>query len=200
MICHRSSYLDLVYIMKEGFQHGIHGKFVRGQSFDDAEDLTLSYTDRCIGVEVYWVDKYLASIRFFYSNGRYSADRPRSHDQLVGLNRSSNKFTLYPTEEINKVVFYEHAHRTDTNDSSSTFQMKGVMVGVEFRTTTGRKSDLFGSDDGSYTAESFLGYTFRCAKGRRHDVERIETLQLVWFKLGSSTEENTKRKQLGFFF
>jgi hypothetical protein len=186
--------------VKEGFWHGIQGKFVRGQSFDDAKDLILSYTDHCIGVELYWVDKYLASIRFFYSSSRSSAvHRPPSDNQLDRLPRSSNNFTLNANEEINKVILYERAYRTNTNDSLRNFQMKDVIVGIQFRTTKGRKSDLFGSDDGKFITESFAGYTFRCAKGRQQDGERIDMLQLVWFKPASTIEKIDERKQLHFF-
>jgi hypothetical protein len=186
--------------MKEGFWHGIQGKFVRGQSFDDAKDLMLAYTDRCIGVELYWVNKYLASIRFFYSNSRSSTvNRPPSDNQLDRLPRFSNNFTLDANEEINKVIFYERAYRTYTNDSLRNFQMKDVIIGIQFRTTKGRESDLFGSDDGKFAVESFAGYTFRCAKGRQQDDKRIEMLQLVWFKPTSTIEKIDECKQLDFF-
>jgi hypothetical protein len=181
--------------VKEGFWHGVKGKFMRGQSFDDANDLKLSYADRCIGVKLDWVNKYLVSIQFFYSNNRSSAVyHAQSNYQIDRLPRFSNNFTLDPNEEINKVVFYERPYRIYTNGSLSDFQMKDVIVGIQFRTTKGRKSDLFGSDDGKFTSESFAGYTFRCAKGRQYGSKGIEMLQLVWFKSTTRSENLNERK------
>ena len=165
----------MTYITKEGFWHGVKGKFIREQSYDDAEDLKLSYTDRCISVKLDWVDKYLVSIQFFYSNNRSSTVyHSSSSNEIDGLSRFSNSFTLTSNEEINKVVFYERPLR---------MYMKGAIVGIQFRTTEGRKSDLFGSEDGKFVSESFVGYTFGYAKGQQHSNKGIEMLQLVWYKL-----------------
>jgi hypothetical protein len=78
-----------------------------------------------------------------------------------------------PSEEIQKVILYKAARQ---NDSISR------IVGMQFRTTKGRRSILFGSDDGKWAAESFAGYTFGYAKGRRQDYQWINMLQFVWFK------------------
>jgi hypothetical protein len=120
--------------------------------------------------------------------------RPSSNSQIDRLPRFSNNFTLDSNEEINKVIFYERPHRMYTNSSLSDFQMKDVIVGIQFRTTKGRKSDLFGSEDGKFTSECFAGYTFRCAKGRQYSNKGIEMLQLVWIKSTTKAEKLNERK------
>ncbi|UJR18267.1 hypothetical protein I4U23_005170 [Adineta vaga] len=182
--CHISSVQlnskNIVYSDKEGFWHGVKGKFIVSKSFDDDKDLILSNTDRCIAVEVYWINNYLSFIQFFYSNNRSSlVQRPSKDNQLNRVSYSFNRFNLNMNEEINKVIFYEHTHRLSMNN---TFQKKYVVVGIQFRTTKGRKSDLFGTDDGNFTVESFVGYKFRYAKGQQLNDKRIEIFQLVWFK------------------
>ncbi|CAF1145310.1 unnamed protein product [Adineta steineri] len=172
---------NLVYIIKKGFSHGIKSKDIQDQLFDDAKDLMLSYNDRCVGVELYWSDTYLTSIRFFYSNGRSSiVHHPSNDNQLNRLSHFSNNFTLGSNEEINRVIFYKRANPTQTND---------VIVGIQFRTTKGRKSDLFGSNNGRFTIESFAGYNFLCAKGRYYNNKRIGMLQFVWLKSTSLSEK-----------
>jgi hypothetical protein len=146
------------------------------------------------------MNKYLVSIRFFYSNNGSSAvHRPPSENQLDRVPRFSNRFTLDANEEINKVIFYERAYRAHTNNSLRNSQPEDVIVGIQFRTTKGRESALFGSDDGKFIAESFEGYTFRYAKGWQHSGREIEMLQLVWLKRTSTIEKKDERKELNFF-
>ena len=148
--------------------------------------MKLSYTDRCISVKLDWVDKYLVSIQFFYSNNRSSTVyHSPSSNEIDGLSRFSNSFTLTSNEEINKVVFYERPLR---------MYMKGAIVGIQFRTTEGRKSDLFGSGDGKFVSESFAGYTLGYAKGQQHNSRGIEMLQLVWYKPSGRTEKLNERE------
>jgi hypothetical protein len=178
----------VTYITKEGLWHGVKGKFIQEQSFDDAEDLKLSYTDRCISVTLDWVDKNLASIQFFYSNNRSSTVyHSPSNNEIDRLSRFSNSFTLNSDEKINKVVFYERPHR---------MYMIDAIVGIQFGTTKGRKSDLFGSDDGKFVSESFAGYTFGYAKGRQHNNKGIGMLQLIWYKSSGRTEKLNEGKHL----
>ncbi|CAF1273868.1 unnamed protein product [Adineta steineri] len=172
---------NLVYIIKEGFSHGVKSQDIQDRSFGDANDLMLSYTDRCVGVELDWSDMYLTSIRFFYSNGRSSiVHHPSNDNQLNRLPHFSNNFTLDSNEEINRVIFYKRANLTQTTD---------VIVGIQFRTTKGRKSDLFGSNNGRFTVESFAGYKFLCANGQYNNDKRIGMLQFVWLKPTSLNEK-----------
>ncbi|CAF0840558.1 unnamed protein product [Adineta steineri] len=108
---------NLVYIIKEGFSHGVNSQDIQDRSFDDAKDLMLSYNDRCVGVKLDWSDTYLTSIRFFYSNGRSSiVHHPSNDNQLNRLSHFSNNFTLDSNEGINRVIFYKRANLTQTTD------------------------------------------------------------------------------------
>lgn len=156
-------HLERFYVIKEGLQYG-NKNLNQNESFNDANDLELSYTDRCIGIELQWTNTSLVSIRFLYSNDRSSnISTNKSNDKSI----VSSTFMLTSNEEINKINLYE---------------MYSSIVGIQFGTTNGRKSDVFGSNDGHFLTESFEYYTFSYAKGIQQIDRGIEMLQFVWIK------------------
>jgi hypothetical protein len=158
--------------MKEGLQYG-DINLIKNESFNDAKDLGLSYTDRCIGVDLQWSNISIISIQFLYSNNRRSSNR-----SFLIPSRFSNTFMLTSNEEINKINLYQNS-----------YEMKSNIVGIQFRTTMGRKSAVFGSTDGHFLTESFEHYTFGYAKGRQQNGKGIEMLQFVWIKQTSAKEQ-----------
>jgi hypothetical protein len=158
--------------MKEGLQYG-DTNLLYNQSFDDAKDLELSYIDRCIGVELQWTRISLISIRFIYSNNRSSSFSTAQSKNLSDVLFSST-FISTSNEEINKINLYL-THFT--------------IIGIQFRTTHGRKSSVFGSNDGHFLTESFENYTFSYAKGRQQNSKGIEMLQFIWIKQISAKQK-----------
>jgi hypothetical protein len=168
--------------MKEGLQYG-DTNLLYNQSFNDAKDLELSYIDRCIGVELQWTRISLISIRFIYSNNRSSSLSTAQSKNLSDVlsPRFSSTFILTSNEEINKINLY-----------STNF----TIIGIQFRTTHGRKSSVFGSNDGHFLTESFENYTFSYAKGRQQNPKGIEMLQFIWIKQISTKQKIAAGKRL----
>lgn len=89
-------------------------------------------------------------------------------------------------EEINKVTFY-----TGTRGWSYKNKLIRFVLGIQFETTNGRISPLYGSNDGDEHSESFVGYTFGYAKGSSGTL--IDQLQIVWIKEGESRGSSDQR-------
>jgi hypothetical protein len=85
---------------------------------------------------------------------------------------------LTSNEEINKINLYQNSHESNFS-----------IVGIQFRTTNGRKSDVFGSNDGHFLTESFEDYTFGYAKGKEQYDKGIEMLQFIWIKQTLAKEQ-----------
>ncbi len=178
----------MFYIMKEGLQYG-NINIIQNESFNDATDLELFYTDRCIGVELRWTNISLISIRFFYSNNRSSRiSAAQSKDTSLVSSQFTSTFILTSNEEINKINLYENSR-----------EMNFSIVGIQFRTTKGRKSDVFGSNDGHFLTESFEYYIFGYAKGKQQNDKGIEMLQFVWIKQTLAKEQIVTSKILFFY-
>ncbi|CAF3413278.1 unnamed protein product [Rotaria sp. Silwood1] len=172
----------LFYIMKEGLQYGDNSP-IQNETFNDAKDHELFYADRCIGVELKWSSSALFSIQFLYSNNRLSNLRTttsttENKELSILSSRLSNNFMLNSNEEINKINLYQ-------NLSQKNF----TIIGIQFYTTNGRKTNIFGSNDGHFITESFEHYTFGYAKGRQEKDKGVEMLQFIWFKQSSMEEQ-----------
>jgi hypothetical protein len=155
--------------MKEGSRYG-DDKF-QNDSFNDANDIGLSYADRCIGVQVQWSKSSLINIRFLYSN-HLSSSFPNA--EIKNRFVSSSMFMLTSNEEFNKINLYQNLRQ---------------IVGIQFCTTNKRKSDLFGSKEGNFLTESFEHHTLGYAKGWQHTQTGIGRLQFVWIKQMSIKEK-----------
>lgn len=150
--------------MTEGSEHGSIN-LLQSESFNDAKDLGLTYADRCIGVELRWTSTSLTSIRFLYSNNRSFSVYFAQNNNIPSISAQfSGSFMLISNEEINKINFYQNLS-----------EINFTIVGIQFQTTNGRKSDVFGSNDGHFLTESFEFYTFGYAKA-------TEMLQFIWIK------------------
>ena len=164
--------LESFYVLKEGLRYG-HQNLHQNQSFNDARDHQLSYRDRCIGVELHWTRFSLISIQFLYTN-HHSLKKSSARS---GSGYSSS-FMLDSEEKIEKINLYEKSSEGNSR-----------IVGIEFRTNNGRKSEVFGSNDGHFLTESFEFYTFAYAKGIQSNEIGIESLQFVWIKSAPATEQ-----------
>ncbi|CAF2853811.1 unnamed protein product [Rotaria sp. Silwood2] len=169
----------LFYIMKEGFQYG-YNSLIQNETFNDAKDHNLSYGDQCIGIELKWSINTLFSIQFLYSNDQSSSLRTTTQSKELSSLSSPllSIFTLNPNEKINKINLYHNISRKKFN-----------IVGIQFYTTNGRKTNVFGSNDGHFITESFEHYTFGYAKGRQEKEKGIEIIQFIWFKQSSMKEQ-----------
>ncbi|CAF1103535.1 unnamed protein product [Rotaria sordida] len=173
----------LFYIIKEGLQYGDYS-LIQNETFNDAKDRELSYSDRCIGVELKWSSNALFSIQFLYSNDRPSSlhttttTTTQSKELSILSSQFSSIFMLNSNEEINKINLYQNLHQTNFN-----------IVGIQFYTTNGRKTNVFGSNDGHFITESFEYYTFGYARGRQKKEKGVEMLQFIWFKQSSMEEQ-----------
>lgn len=131
----------------------IHGKLGNGRLFNDSRDLGLSALTPCVGVELTWFPSHLESIRFIYTADD-AYDRSVYHGGDTGAARE--KFILENGEKIIKMKTYTGREQA-LNDEKSVF-----IVGIQFTTTKGRVSRLFGSSKGRDQSELFdtfaLGY------------------------------------------
>ena len=157
----------------------LHGG-ATSKPFDDSVDLDLSPTQACIGVELFWYDEYLFALRFIYKGQDRSAS-PIFHGDSSERDPplKTGKFMLSAGEKINKVTWYAGTHDWKYNNKLIRF-----VLGIQFETTNGRISPLYGSNGGDEHSESFKGYTFGYAKGT--SVTLIDQLQIVWIKESES--------------
>jgi hypothetical protein len=167
--------------MNEGLEYG-STNVLQNESLNDGKDLELTYADRCIGIELRWTSNSLISIRFLYSNNRSSSVSIAQSNNVSSISSEFlSSFMLTSNEEINKINFYQNPSETNFN-----------IVGIQFRTTKGRKSDVFGSNDGHFLTESFEFYTFGYVK-------LAEMLQFVWIKKALAKEPIITGEMLELF-
>ncbi|CAF1508023.1 unnamed protein product [Rotaria magnacalcarata] len=168
----------IVYVIREGLKYGDSSLF-QNETFGDAKNLELSYGDRCIGVELKWSSNALSSILFLYNNNRSLHARTSQREELsIFQSEFTNVFLLDSNEEISKINLYQDLHETHSS-----------IIGIRFYTTNGRKTNVFGSNDGHFLTESFEHYTFRYANGRQNRERGIEMLQFFWIKQCSMNDQ-----------
>lgn len=167
-----------------------YGNFKGGGSFNDANDLKLPVLTYCVGIEVFW-RPFLAAIRFIYDwddicyqkiyhgNG----DDPIERDPSV----SSEKFFLSKDERINKVTLYVGTGETE-DLYVFTFGGKTIryVMGIQFHTTSGRTTRLYGVKGDEEFTDSYEGFTLGYVKGRSGLV--IDSFQFVWYSEGKSKQ------------
>ncbi|CAF4172965.1 unnamed protein product [Rotaria magnacalcarata] len=154
--------LEIVYVIREGLKYGDSSLF-QNETFGDAKNLELSYGDRCIGVELKW---------------SLHARTSQREELSIFQSEFTNVFLLDSNEEISKINLYQDLHETHSS-----------IIGIRFYTTNGRKTNVFGSNDGHFLTESFEHYTFRYANGRQNRERGIEMLQFFWIKQCSMNDQ-----------
>jgi hypothetical protein len=94
---------------------------------------------------------------------------------------SNEKFRMNNGERINKVTWYVGKHLWQVGNELIPF-----VLGIQFHTTSGRKSQLYGSSQGEEYTESHRGFTRGYARGISATV--LDELQIVWKNHGMYTE------------
>lgn len=153
-----------------------------GGPFDDSHDLQLRSNARLKSIEFYSRSQ-LVAIRFVYENENSSvssechgSDRYPNHDYTPIRNQT---FSLLDDEQITKVFLY-------SGKGNGTHQFKVIntpivhIMGIQFLTNKDRLTDLFGTDDGTKSNESYEGFSIGYATGRSGDI--IDMLQFVWYR------------------
>jgi hypothetical protein len=144
----------------------------------------------CIGVEVFW-RSHLFAIRFIYEPDNSSIPKiyHGHHGNLNNVNPplSNETFLLSNEERINKVTLYAGTGGGTGNrvwvTGNPTIR---YIMGIQFHTTTGRTSPLYGTEGEEKFTESYEGFTLGYAKGRSGLL--IDMLQFVWYNQGESIE------------
>ena len=153
-----------------GSSHGGEG----GQPFNDQTDLKLPVMTSCLGVDVLWYPDYLFNARFIYRerNSSISTVYHEKSDTSSGP-LTHESFMMQDGEKINRVTWYAGTHRWSVDHALIRF-----VIGIQFHTTAGRTSRLYGSSDGDEHTESYDGFILGHAAGRSGPV--IHQLQLTW--------------------
>ncbi|CAF2634115.1 unnamed protein product [Rotaria sp. Silwood2] len=164
-----------VMLIKVGF---LHGNGFGGDSFNDAEDCSLTFNDRLIGITAGWSTDKIGYITFTYSNGK-SKQHGRT---LYPYVPHTDEFELNSNEFIDGVTVY-----TGIRGIFNPFQPNGsfLVVGLRFHTNQGRQSELFGSSNGTEIDEYLPNYTLSYARGQAFAY--IDALQFIWYKEISRT-------------
>ena len=186
-----------IVTIRVGSRYGGSG----GGSFDDAKDLELSSTSTCTGIEVFWRSEprhhlvwnenyhTLIGIRFLYRNSNSSVGTVYhgyyGYPQDAKPSLSNDTFLLSDDEQISKVTLYARQINGNLIGLSNNKYYLCV-VGIQFYTTIGRTSLLYGRKDGEIFSESYEGFVFGYATGRSGGF--IDMLQFVWYKDGKSIE------------
>ena len=155
-----------------GFPHGGDG----GVAFNDQTDLKLSMMTPCIGVELYWCSDDLVAARFIYPTAVSSASKvyhgiPYTHNPAL----THETFLMQGRERINKVTWYVGEHRLVVGNKRAQY-----VRGIQFYTTAGRISKLYGASEGDAYTESFDGFILGPVAGKSGAV--IDQLQFTWIK------------------
>ena len=137
----------------------------------------------CIGVEVFWKSQ-LVAIRFLYRN--YNSSIANLYHGYPDSNDSSllnDTFLLSDDERINKVTLYVGIGTAENIYKVIDTPIRHVL-GIQFYTTIGRLSPLYGAKEGEEFNEFYKGFILGYATGRSGVI--IDMLQFVWYKQGKT--------------
>jgi hypothetical protein len=135
----------------------------------------------CIGVELFWSSYLLLAVRFIYTEDHLSV--PKVYH---GVNGEPSKFSstllneiflMSAVERIDKITWY-----VGTRSLRLSGNIPRFVSGIQFHTTAGRTSQLYGSNKGDMYTESYEGFTLGYAKGRSGLL--VDMLQFVWYNQG----------------
>ena len=157
-----------------GSPHGGDG----GGAFNDQIDLNLSATTPCIGVELFWYPDYLIAARFIYTTKNSSVSSVYYGDPSArDLPFMNETYMMHSGERINKVTWYAGEHL---------WRVRGKAVryvrGIQFYTSAGTESQLYGTSQGHAYTESFDGFSLGPIAGNAGTL--IDQLQFTWIKRG----------------
>jgi len=161
----------------------IYGNLSGGSPFNDSTDLKLPAMTCCIGVEVFW-HQFLSCVRFIYDRNdelypkiyHGNADDKPDHTECF----LSDRFMLSNEEKFNGVTLYIGQGAHVGGYLTFAGQSITIVTGIQFHTTEGRTTRLYGAkDEGEYT-ESFEGYVLGYVRGRCGLA--IDEFQFIWHK------------------
>ena len=148
-----------------GMPHGGTG----GGGFDDSIDIPLTAFDRCTSVQLSWYEQGLGSIRFVYATNMSS-----SFNGYLG--QINDTFTLKPNEQINEINVFVGMYPFGGGTFNAT-----VVLGLQFSTTLGIKTKVYGTSDGQMSTEPRRqGYNLGYVRGRAGAV--VDMIQFIWYK------------------
>lgn len=159
-----------------------YGNRAGGSTFDDLNDLKLPTLTICVGVEAFWKN-YLVTIRFIYDKNDksypkiYHGNEDNTPCDDDGF--SSNKFMLLDDEYFESVIIHVGQGEDTGGYITVCDEYISFVTGIEFRTTKGRRTCLYGLKDRYEYKESFDGYVLGYVTGRSGLV--IDELGFVWY-------------------
>jgi len=153
-----------------------------GGQFNDLEYLKLGPMASCIGVELFWNSELLFAIRFIYQQENSSIPeiyrggdgKPSKNIQEYSLH--NEKFIMNGSERIDKITWYKGTNIWRYNRDGDLIEF---VLGIQFHTTFGRTSVLYGISKGAMYEESYEGYILGYATGRSGLL--VDMLQFVWY-------------------
>ena len=140
-----------------------------GSIFNDHADRRLTSSDQCTGAVLHWSDDVLVFVRFLYSGNSNGTDYGSA------ARHKYEKFQLRSNEQISTINLFIGEHQWAEDQTNLT------IVGIQFLTTFGNKTQVYGSSVGRMVTEpNRNGYTFGYATGRASAL--VDRLQFVWYK------------------
>jgi hypothetical protein len=141
-----------------------------GTTFNDYIDIPLKFVNRCTSIKLYWYTAGLSMIQFVYSTNLSSSNHGYSGGE------TNATFYLQSNEEINQINVFTGAFSLIPTFCNST-----CVIGIQFSTTLGQTTKVYGTSDGQMNTEpSQQGYTLGYVRGRSGAL--IDMLQFVWYK------------------
>jgi hypothetical protein len=169
---------ELAFCSTGMIQYGIPHDGSSGGPFDDAVELQLKPTTYCTGVKFFYQPDYLFAGEFIYRKNDSITLRIRGgHRDPTRYESSilSETFMMEHEERINKVTWYAGTHFWVGANSTPI----PYVLGIQFYTTTGRTSGLYGSNKGEPYTEMYEGFTLGYPKDKCGFL--VDMLQFVWY-------------------
>ncbi len=135
----------------------------------------------CIGVELFWNSELLFAIRFIYQQENssipeiYRGGHGKPSEVIDKYSLRNEKFIMNGSERINKITWYKGTNIWRYGDGD----LIEAVLGIQFHTTGGRISGLYGISKGAMYDESYEGYILGYATGRSGIL--VGMLQFVWY-------------------
>jgi hypothetical protein len=169
-----SLFIDILLIKTGNF----YGNVAGGNSFNDAQNCSLNFEDKIVGVNAGWDPDTLEYIMFYYSNGKSEQHGRQTSD----YSPYTSTFYLEPGENINGVTVY-----TGTRLIDNPYAPNGsfLVVGLRFYTDQGHTSDLFGSSNGTQVYEIFPWFIIGYVRGQA--LGYVDALQFIWYNKSPPT-------------
>jgi len=173
----------------------VYGSPRGGSSFDDSIELKLPTETCCVGVEVFW-ERYLEAIRFIYDKtDEFYPKIYHGNGNCRPNNVFNAKFMLVDGENFQSVTLYVGKATDDKYKGGIIVdgEYTSFITGIQFQTTNGRITPLYGMKDEKKCTDSFYGYVLGYVRGRSGLA--IDEFQFIWYK---QNETIWKDSQYGY--